>query len=484
MKLCHLNISQASQGLRAKEFSSVELTKSCLEHISQTDPDIHAFLTVADKSALAQAEAADDMLAQGRADVLTGIPMAIKDVISTAGIKTTAASKMLENFVATYDATAVTRLVERGAVIIGKTNLDEFAHGASTEYSAFGLTKNPWDTSRVAGGSSGGSAAAVAAHQALAALGTDTGGSIRHPAAFCGCVGLKPTYGRVSRSGLLSMTSSTDVIGPLTKTVVEAAYVLSAIAGPDAADATSSKMPVADYLAAVDRPNIQDLKIGVPRQFIEGGLNEEIRRLIADSLTALEKLGAQIVPIDLPHALLAVPAYYVITPSEVSANLSRYDSIRFGHRLAHDNLEDRYSQSRGAGFGPEVKRRIMIGTYALSAGYYDAYYLTAQKVREVIKREVAEIFKKVDVIASPTAPDVAFKIGQKSDDPVAMYLEDIYLSLASMTGLPALSLPCGFSQNLPVGLQLIGKWFDEATILSAGAAYQTVTAWHESKPLD
>ena len=482
MKLHDLTIDQAHRGLAAGEFSAVDLTTDCLERIRRTDGEIHAFLTVDEEGALAYAAAADKKIATGEATPLTGIPVAIKDVISTAGLRTTAASKMLEHFVPAYDATVVARLKHAGAVVIGKTNLDEFAHGASTEYSAFGVTKNPWDTSRVAGGSSGGSAAAVAAGQVLAALGSDTGGSIRHPAAFCGVVGLKPTYGRVSRYGLLSMTSSTDVIGSLTKTVADAAVVLGSMAGHDNADATSARQPLADYAAAAGQTDLTGVRIGLPKEFFSGELSVPIREQLEVAVAKLEELGGRLVKVSLPHALLSLPTYYVLTPSEVSANLARYDGLRFGyHTATARTIFEQYAHNRGESLGSETKRRIMTGTYALSVGHGGAHYRLAEQVRTIIRHEAAAVLEKVDVFVGPTTAGTAFTIGARQNDPVAMYLEDFFLAFANIAGLPAMSVPCGFIDHLPVGLQLIGKWFDEATLFTIGGAYQQVTDWHESR---
>lgn len=476
--LHELSVVETLAGLADKSFSAVEVTQNYLNRIDALNPTINAYLTVAHESALAEAARADERRQRGDASPLLGVPLAVKDVIMTLGIRTTAASKMLEHYQSSYDATAVQRLRKAGAVILGKTNLDEFAHGASTENSAYGPTKNPWNLSRVPGGSSGGSAAAVAADLCAAALGTDTGGSIRHPAGFCGVVGMKPSYGRVSRSGLLSMTSSTDVIGPLTKTAADAALLLELMAGPDHSDQTTAPTGIADkaYTSAVAAT--QDLNgkiIGVPRDFISHGMLPEVAKRFEEALAVAAAAGAKIVDIQLPNAKYGIAAYYVITPCEVSANLARFDGIRYGHQSsAADTLFAVYAKSRGEGFGPEVKRRIMLGTYALSAGYYDAYYKTAQKVRTVIIQELEAAFATCDFIATPTAPHVAFPIGEQSGDPLKMYLEDVFMSPASLAGLPAISLPMGHAAGndglaLPVGLQLVGRRFDEAGVLSASS---------------
>ena len=477
-KLHELNLVETVAGLSAGEFSAVDVTKAYLDRIDALNPTLNAYLTVAHESALAAAEAADKKREEGERAPLLGVPIAVKDVIMTLGIRTTAASKMLEHYQSSFDATVVKRLRAAGVVILGKTNLDEFAHGASTENSAYGPTKNPWDTSRVPGGSSGGSAAAVAADLCAAAIGTDTGGSIRHPASFCGVTGMKPSYGRVSRSGLLSMTSSTDVIGPMTKTVADAAVMLEIMAGGDDADQTTSPEAVVrgTYSTAIaESRDLRGKKIGVPRDFIATGMLPTVADRFEQALAAAKAAGAEIVDIQLPTARYGIAAYYVITPCEVSSNLARFDGIRYGHQSkAADSLFMVYAKSRGEGLGPEVKRRVMLGTYALSAGYYDAYYKTAQKVRTVIVRELEAALTQCDFIATPTAPHVAFPIGEQSNDPLKMYLEDIFMSPASLAGLPAISIPMGLvpgsdGVHLPIGLQLIGRRFDEAGLLSSSA---------------
>ncbi len=493
MNLNTLTLTEASKGLQEKKFSSEELTRDCLSAIETHDKKLHAFLTVDAEGALATAKDVDaHRKKHADLDPLAGIPLAVKDNIATHGMRTTAASKMLAEYVPPYDATAVARLKERGMIILGKTNLDEFGHGGSTEHSAFGVTKNPWDTTRVPGGSSGGSAAAIAAQECIASLCTDTGGSIRQPAAFCGAVGLKPTYGSVSRYGLLSMTSSTDVVGPITKTVRDAATIFYVIAGRDAHDAaTMADRPSLPPLALTG--DIRGRTIGIPKEYFGEGMSADVRSALTEAIAQFRALGARVVDITLPHTASAVPVYYIITPSEISANLSRYDGIRYGHSEARNpkseirNLEEVYAHSRAGGFGDEAKRRIMLGTYALSAGYYDAYYVKASKVRTLIREDFDEAFTTVDAIITPVAPDVAFKLGEKTDDPLQLYLEDIFVTAVSLAGLPAISIPCGFSKkgkkNLPIGMQIIGKHFAEATILNVAHAYEQATPWHKEHPL-
>lgn len=481
MLLNKLTIKQASEMLEKKEITSVEIAKACLARIKNIDGKIKACLTVCEEQALEESENADKRRAKGETGKLLGIPYLAKDNILTRGVKTTAASKILENYIAPYDAAVIKKLKQSGAVLLGKTNLDEFAHGASTENSVFGPTHNPWDLSRVPGGSSGGSAAAVAADMCLFALGTDTGGSIRCPASFCGITGLKPTYGRSSRFGLIAMTSSTDVPGPLAKTAEDAEIVLSAIAGIDENDATT-----AEIIQSRKDGDIKDLTVGLPKEYFVHGSEKAVEQSVEKSIDDLKKLGAKFKQVSLPHTKYCVPAYYIITSSEVSSNLARFDGIKYG--LSIDNsdrvkadLMDVYSKSRGKGFGPEAKRRIMLGTYALSAGYFDAYYLQAQKVRTKIKQEFDEVFKQVDCLLTPTAPHAAFKIGEQSGDPLKMYLEDIFVTGASLAGLPAISIPCGFDNGLPLGMQLIAKHFDEQTLFQIGKNYQQATEWHLKK---
>ncbi|MBI4276543.1 Asp-tRNA(Asn)/Glu-tRNA(Gln) amidotransferase subunit GatA [Candidatus Uhrbacteria bacterium] len=479
--LNHLSLTEASEALQKKDISSEELTHVCLGAIKENDPEIHAFLTVTEEQALMTAREVDRARSAGEPlDVLAGIPFAVKDILATKGIRTTAASKILEDYVPPYDATVIERLKKKRIVILGKTNLDEFAHGASTEHSAYGPTRNPLDMTRVPGGSSGGSAAALAAHECIAALGTDTGGSIRQPAAFCGVVGVKPSYGRVSRYGLLSMTSSTDVVGPMTKTVMDAAIVLEAIAGEDGRDGTTVSKPVLNYRSYLEHASVQGMRIGVPKEYFVPGMEKEVEERVRAALATYEKLGATLVDISLPNTEYAVPVYYITTPSEISSNLARYDGIRYGYSVEGQmsnvkcqNLEEVYALSRAGGFGPEAKRRIMIGTYALSHGYYDAYYLQAAKVRTLLRRDFEAAFKNVDVIMTPTSPNTAFKIGEKTGDPLALYLEDIFVTAVSMAGLPAVSIPCGIgAHDMPVGLQIIGNYFEEEKMLSAAYVYE------------
>ncbi len=465
MELNKLTIKEAGALLQTKKISAVELTKACLEQIKKLDGDIKACLTVCEKEALAAATAADVRLAAGETGALLGIPCLIKDNMMTAGIRTTAASKMLENYVAPYNATVISRLKDAGAVILAKTNMDEFAHGASTETSAFQITKNPYDLSRVPGGSSGGSAAGVAADMCIFALGSDTGGSIRQPASFCGIFGLKTSYGRVSRHGLMSMTSSTDTIGPLTKTAEDAALVLQVIAGPDNFDSTANSSTPENYLAKIS-DSVKGLKIGLPKEYFPETLNSEVRALIMAQVEILRAAGAEIVDVSLPYTKYGVPVYYIITPCEISSNLARLDGLRYGYfDKSAVNLAEIYAKNRGGGFGAEAKRRIMVGTYALSAGYYDAYYKKANKVRMMIARDFTKVFSEVDILLTPTTPTPAFKIGEKIDDPITMYLEDIFVSGPSLAGLPAISVPAGKINNLPLGLQLIGQKMGEAELL-------------------
>ncbi len=489
MELNKLTIKQAAKKLDNKEITSVELTEACLKRIEETDMKVKACLTVCEKEALLAAAEADQRRIQGEKGDLLGIPFVAKDNILTKGIRTTAASKILDNYIAPYDATIIARLKQAGAVLLAKTNLDEFAHGASTENSAYGPTHNPWDLNRVPGGSSGGSAAAVAADMCLFALGTDTGGSIRCPAAFCGVTGLKPTYGRSSRFGLVAMTSSTDVPGPLTKTAEDAAIVLETIAGHDKYDATTPPEKVPAYPELMGKP-LKGMKIGLPREYYGEGIESGVRQSLEAAIEQFKKLGAEFVELSLPHTKYSIAVYYIITPSEISSNLARFDGIRYGHTVtgrktgdnSADNLLEIYMKSRGEGFGPEAKRRIMLGTYALSAGYYDAYYLKAQKVRTIIREELDEALSLVDCLLTPTEPHVAFPIGEQVNDPLTMYLEDIFVAGASLSGLPAISIPAGFSAGMPVGMQLIAARFAEPTLFRVSHQYQQATDWHERKP--
>ncbi|PLX21787.1 Asp-tRNA(Asn)/Glu-tRNA(Gln) amidotransferase GatCAB subunit A [Candidatus Parcubacteria bacterium] len=470
--LNELTIKEAQEKLKNKEISSVDLVKACLERIKKTDEKVKACVSVLEEGALVEAKKADERIAKGEWEELLGIPYIAKDNIMTRGVRTTASSKILENYIAPYDATIIKKIKAAGGILIAKANLDEFAHGASTENSAFGTTHNPWDLSRVPGGSSGGSAAAVAANMCIFALGTDTGGSIRCPASFCGVVGMKPTYGRASRFGLIAMTSSTDVPGPITKTIEDTAIIQKIISGTDKNDLTTVDEKIDDYQEEIQK-DIKGLKIGLPKEFFEEGIDAGVADSLNSAIEKLKELGAEFVDISLPNTKYAVPVYYIVTPSEVSSNLARFDGIRYGlSDQGGSDLFDIYAHSRGKGLGPEAKRRIMLGTYALSAGYYDAYYLKAQKVRTLIKQEMDEALKKVDLILTPTSPHTAFKIGEQSNDPLKMYLEDIFVTSASLAGLPAVSVPCGFSDGLPVGMQLIGSRFDEKTILRVAKKYE------------
>ncbi len=469
---CRLTIAQAQHLLRSRELSAVELTSSCLDRIGAVDPRLNSFITVCEVQALAQAHDADQRLAQAQPPALCGIPLAIKDIYATKGVRTTCASKILENFVPTYDATVIGRLRAEGAVFLGKANLDEFAMGSSTENSAFGPTRNPYDLERVAGGSSGGSAAAVAADECLGSLGTDTGGSIREPAAFCGVVGIKPTYSRVSRFGVIAYASSLDQVGPFAKSVRDAAILLCSLAGGDAADSTCSTRPVPDYERALSG-EVKGLRIGVPREFFVEGMQPEVEEAVRTALKCYEAMGAAIIEVSLPHTEYAIAAYYLIATAEASANLERYDGIRYGLRMDSDNLLELYRRSRARGFGAEVKRRIMLGTFALSTGYYDAYYLKAQKVRTLIKRDFEQAFERCDLIVTPTAPTTAFRLGEKMSDPLQMYLSDIFTISVNLAGLPGMALPCGYDgRGMPIGLQLIGPAFGEEVVLRAGDAFE------------
>ncbi len=475
-------LSELSQALHAKKISSVELTQAYLDRIERLGEQSNSFITVTVEQALAQARAADQRIAAGEAGPLTGIPLAHKDIFCTDGVRTSCASRMLDNFIAPYDATVVERLAAAGMVMLGKTNMDEFAMGSSNETSYYGPVRNPWDPERVPGGSSGGSAAAVAARLTPAATGTDTGGSIRQPAALCGITGLKPTYGRVSRYGMIAFASSLDQAGPMTRSAEDAALLLQAMAGFDPRDSTSIDRPVPDYRASLEH-SLAGLKIGLPREYFDQGLDAATAAVIEAALDQYRRLGAETVDISLPNSGLSVPAYYVIAPSECSSNLSRYDGVRFGYRCeAPRDLEDLYKRSRGEGFGAEVKRRIMVGTYALSAGYYDAYYIKAQKIRQLISADFRRAFEQVDVIMGPATPSTAFRLGEKTDDPVSMYLSDIYTIAVNLAGLPGMSIPAGFVDGLPVGLQLIGGYFQEARLLNVAHQYQQVTDWHRRAP--
>ncbi len=476
-------IAELSRALHRREISSTELTQDFLVRIKRHNGELNAYITVTEGQALEQARAADARLAEANANPLMGVPLAQKDIFCTQGVKTSCGSKMLDNFIAPYDATTVERFNRAGVVMLGKTNMDEFAMGSSNETSWYGPVKNPWDTSAVPGGSSGGSAAAVAARLAPAATGTDTGGSIRQPAALCGITGLKPTYGRVSRYGMIAFASSLDQGGPMARTAEDCALLLQAMAGFDPRDSTSADRPVPGYDAALN-DSIKGLKIGLPKEYFGDGLDAKVAQSIEAAIKEYEKLGATVHDISLPNTHLAVPVYYVIAPAECSSNLSRFDGVRFGYRCKEPkDLEDLYKRSRGEGFGAEVKRRIMVGTYALSAGYYDAYYLKAQQLRRLISDDFKQAFSEVDVIMGPTAPTAAFNLGEKTDDPVTMYLSDIYTIAVNLAGLPAMSIPAGFVGQRPVGLQLIGNYFDEARLLNVAHQYQKVTDWHQRVPV-
>src|SRR5499426_2652666 len=483
MNLAEFTLHEAKEKLRRQEFSAQELTETVFRRISETEDKLHSYITLSPDTALREAKRADELLkTDTNPHSLLGIPIAVKDNFLTRGIRTTCASKFLENFIPPYDSTTVRKLHASGAIITGKTNLDEFAMGSSAENSAFFATRNPWATDRVPGGSSGGSAAAVAADQCTVALGTDTGGSIRQPAAFCGVVGLKPTYGRVSRYGIIAFASSMDQVGPMTKDVEDCALMLEAIAGHDPADSTSANLPIPQYSASLTG-DVKGLRIGVPKEYFVSGIQPAVEEAVRTAVRQLERNGATIIDISLPHTEYAVAVYYIVATAEASSNLARYDGMRYGHRASAKDLTETYTSSRAEGFGPEVKRRIMLGTYALSAGYYDAYYLKAQKVRTLIKKDFDEALKCCDAIIAPTAPTTAFKIGEKTQDPLQMYLSDVYTISVNLAGLPALSLPCGFdATGLPIGLQIIGRPFAEATILRVAYAYEQSTPWHKEKP--
>jgi len=475
-------VAQLSRALQNREISSTELTRAFLQRIARLDGQLNSFITVDEESALAAAAQADQRLAAGDAPVLAGIPIAHKDIFCTRGMRTSCGSRMLDNFVPPYDATLISHFHRDGAVILGKTNMDEFAMGSSNENSYYGPARNPWNTDLVPGGSSGGSAAAVAALLAPAATGTDTGGSIRQPAAFCGITGLKPTYGRVSRLGMVAFASSLDQAGPMAHTAQDCALLLNTMAGFDPLDSTSSQEPVSDYTADLDNP-LAGLRIGLPREYFGDGLDAATGQAIDGALKVLEELGATLVEVSLPHSAMTIPTYYVVAPAEASTNLSRFDGVRYGHRCENpQDLHDLYTRSREEGFGDEVKRRILVGTYALSAGYYDAYYKKAQQVRRLIKQDFMDCFEQVDVIAGPTTPGPAFALGAKSDDPVAMYLEDVYTLAVNLAGLPGLSMPAGLVDGAPVGLQLIGRHLDESRMLNVARQYQQQTDSHQLHP--
>ena len=484
--LNQLTISQLQGKLVSREVSARQAVQSCLDQVKRVDGQVKAFLSYDEADALTAADAVDKLIAGGATPAshpLLGAPIAVKDVLAVKGHPLNCSSKILGNFKSPYDATVIEKLRAAGAIVFGRLNMDEFAMGSSTENSAFFTTRNPWDTSRIPGGSSGGSAAAVAADECAASLGSDTGGSIRQPAALCGCVGLKPTYGRVSRYGLVAFASSLDQIGPFTKDVRDSALVLNAISGYDKLDSTSIPEPVPDYTAALDG-NIRGLKIGLPKEYFISGLSPEVKSSVDAAVKKLTELGAEVVEISLPHTEYAAATYYIIAPAEASANLARFDGIRYGARVAGADPIDLYSKTRGQGFGPEVKRRIILGTYVLSSGYYDAFYLRAQKVRTLIRQDFIKAFEQVDAIVTPTTPTPAFKVGEKSDDPIQMYLSDVFTISCNLAGICGLSLPCGFSASpkLPIGLQLLGKPFGESTILKIAHAYEQSTGWHLERP--
>ena len=475
-------LADISRALADGSISSVELTQDYLKRIAAENTDLNAYITVCDELALAQAKAADEKRSKGNAGEFTGIPIAHKDLFCTNGVRTSCGSRMLDNFIAPYDAFIVERFNEAGAVTLGKTNMDEFAMGSSNETSFYGPVKNPWDRTRVPGGSSGGSAAAVAGRLCAGATATDTGGSIRQPASFTGITGLKPTYGRVSRWGMVAFASSLDQAGTMTQTAEDAAMMLNVMAGTDVKDSTCSNAPVEDYTANLDKP-LDGLRIGIPVEHFSDGLDSEVEKAIRAAIAEFEKLGAVVKEVNLDNSHLSVSAYYVIAPAEASANLSRYDGVRYGYRCDNPvDLEDMYKRTRSEGFGAEVKRRIMVGTYALSACYYDAYYIKAQKIRRLIKNDFQKAFEEVDVIMGPTSPHTAFPIGSKNDDPVTMYLEDIYTIAVNLAGLPGLSIPAGLVNNLPVGLQIVGKDFAESQLLNVAHKFQQVTDWHTRQP--
>lgn len=482
MELHNLTIEEARDAIHKGDLNPVELTEALLKRIDEVDGEIRAFVTVTKEAAIEHAGQALERIKKGSKHSLTGIPLAIKDNMCTEGVRTTCSSKILHNFIPPYESTATQRLRDEGYVLLGKTNLDEFAMGSSTEHSAFGHTRNPWDTARIPGGSSGGSAAAVAAGECIASLGSDTGGSIRQPASLCGVVGLKPTYGRVSRYGLVAFASSFDQIGPITKNVKDSAIIMNAISGHDRWDSTSADVPVPDFTSSLGQ-DIKGMKIGIPKEFSVAGLDKDVDESIKNAIKQLESLGAIPVEISLPHTGYAVATYYILATSEASSNLARYDGVRYGLRAEGKDLIDTYIKTREEGFGSEVKRRIILGTYALSSGYYDAYYKKAQQVRTLIKGDFDKAYESVDVIVTPTTPTTAFKAGEKMEDPLQMYLSDIFTISANLAGGPGISIPCGFdSNNLPIGLQIMGRHFDEESVLKIAYAYEQSTEWHKRRP--
>jgi aspartyl-tRNA(Asn)/glutamyl-tRNA(Gln) amidotransferase subunit A len=477
-----LTLAELARGLENGDFSSTELTQAYLQRIKSLDGQYNAFITVTEEQALAQAKAADEARAAGKAGALCGLPIAHKDLFCTQGVRTSSASKMLDNFISPYDATIVSRLKNAGSVMLGKLNMDEFAMGSSNESSFYGAVRNPWDTDRVPGGSSGGSAAAVAARLTPAATGSDTGGSIRQPAALCGITGIKPTYGRVSRYGMIAFASSLDQAGPMAQTAEDCAMILNAMAGFDPLDSTSAERDTEDYTSALNQP-LAGLKIGLPKEYFSAALDSGVAEQVRNAVAEFEKLGATVKEVSLPNTELCIPAYYILAPAEASSNLSRFDGVRYGYRCDNPvDLEDLYKRSRGEGFGTEVKRRIMVGAYALSAGYYDAYYRKAQQIRRMIQQDFVNALNDVDVIMGPTTPHPAFKLGEKNSDPVSMYMEDIFTLSLNLAGLPGISIPCGQTQGLPVGLQIIGNYFAESRLLNVAHQFQQATDWHKQIP--
>jgi len=475
-------LAELAQGLERGDYSSTELTQAFLQHIKILDGQYNSFITITEEQALAQARAADEARAAGNAGALCGLPIAHKDLFCTQGVRTSSASKMLDNFISPYDATIVSRLKNAGSVMLGKLNMDEFAMGSSNESSFYGAVRNPWDTDRVPGGSSGGSAAAVAARLTPAATGSDTGGSIRQPAALCGITGIKPTYGRVSRYGMIAFASSLDQAGPMAQTAEDCAMILNAMAGFDPLDSTSAERATEDYTSTLNQP-LPGLKIGLPKEYFSAALDAGVAEQVRNAVAEFEKLGASVKEVSLPNTELCIPAYYILAPAEASSNLSRFDGVRYGYRCDNPvDLEDLYKRSRGEGFGTEVKRRIMVGTYALSAGYYDAYYRKAQQIRRMIQQDFVNVLNDVDVIMGPTTPQPAFKLGEKSSDPVSMYMEDIFTLSLNLAGLPGISVPCGQASGLPVGLQIIGNYFAESKLLNIAHQFQQATDWHKQIP--
>lgn len=483
MELYSLTIHELHERIRKREVTSQEATESVLNRIESIEGKVHAYITVTRELAIDQAKQADQKIKRGEGSTLTGIPLAIKDILCVKGVKTTCGSRILENFIAPYDATVIKKLKEKGAVFVGRTNMDEFAMGSSTETSYFGATRNPWDLDRVPGGSSGGSAAAVSADECMGALGTDTGGSIRQPAACCGMVGLKPTYGRVSRFGLVAFASSLDQIGPMTKDVEDAAILMNEICGYDSLDSTSVNIEVPDYTRVLGK-DVKGMSVGIPKEYFAGGIDKEVEETVHEAIKVLAGLGMDVQEVSLPHTKYAVAVYYLVAPAEASSNLARYDGVKYGHRTQEETgLLNMYKLSRSEGFGTEVKRRIMLGTYALSAGYYDAYYRKASQVRTLIRNDFEKVFKACDIIVTPTAPTPAFRIGEKLNDPLTMYLSDILTIPANLAGIAGVSLPCGFTrEGLPIGLQMLADSFQEANLLRVAYAYEQHTKWHLKKP--